>query len=83
MVAASYKLSKYSLNGLTRIMASAVNRKLIKINALCPGWVRTDMGGPNANIGVEEVPENIIWLATLDENGPTGQFFRGKKQIKW
>ncbi|MBO9129510.1 SDR family oxidoreductase [Bacillus sp. 165] len=80
--AGSYKLSKLALNGLTRILASEVSGN-IKINAVCPGWVRTDMGGPNAPRSAEEAARSILWLAELEEDGPNGGFFRDEKRISW
>lgn len=78
----SYKLSKLALNGLTRIIASEVSGN-IKVNAVCPGWVRTDMGGPNASRSAEEAARSILWLAELDEDGPSGGFFRNGQRISW
>lgn len=78
----SYKLSKLALNGLTRILASEVSGN-IKINAVCPGWVRTDMGGPHAPRSAEEAARSILWLAELEEDGPNGGFFRNGKKISW
>lgn len=80
--AGSYKLSKLALNGLTRILASEVSGN-IKINAVCPGWVRTDMGGPNAPRSAEEAASSIVWLAELVEDGPNGGFFRNGQRISW
>ncbi|MBS2971025.1 SDR family oxidoreductase [Metabacillus sp. KIGAM252] len=78
----SYKLSKLALNGLTRQLAAEVSGN-IKINAVCPGWVKTDMGGPHAPRTAEEAARSIMWLAVLDEEGPNGGFFRDGKEIKW
>ena len=80
--AGSYKLSKLALNGLTRIIASEVSGN-IKVNAVCPGWVRTDMGGPNAPRSAEESSRSILWLAELEEDGPSGGFFRNGQRISW
>eukprot|EP01155_Anaeramoeba_flamelloides_P021706 Anaeramoba_flamelloidesa591308_12.p1 GENE.a591308_12~~a591308_12.p1 ORF type:complete len:236 (+),score=44.03 a591308_12:31-738(+) len=80
---ASYNISKFSLNGLTRIFADSVSSQNIKINCMNPGWVRTDMGGQNATRSVKKAPETIIYLSTLDENGPSGEFFQDKKNLKW
>ena len=79
----AYKLSKHSLNALTRMMASAVDGQKIKINSMCPGWVRTKMGGLFATKKVEDAPDTIIWLATLDDNGPTGKFFSDRQEVEW
>jgi NAD(P)-dependent dehydrogenase (short-subunit alcohol dehydrogenase family) len=78
-----YRMSKSALNALTVITAAELGRGTIKINAVCPGWVKTDMGGPNAERSVEKGAETPVWLATLPDDGPTGGFFRDKKRISW
>ena len=78
----AYKLSKYSLNGLTQLVASETNGD-IKINAVDPGWVSTDMGGPSAPRTPKQAAESILWLATIESDGPNGGFFRDGKQIDW
>ena len=80
---AAYRTSKAALNTLTRMVAAAVSGEDILVNSMCPGWVRTDMGGPNAARGVETGAETAIWLAMLPHGGPTGGFFRDKKAIPW
>jgi NAD(P)-dependent dehydrogenase (short-subunit alcohol dehydrogenase family) len=65
------------------MVAAAIAKKGILVNALCPGWVRTDMGGRHAARGVEKGAETAIWLATLPANGPTGGLFRDKKAMAW
>jgi NAD(P)-dependent dehydrogenase (short-subunit alcohol dehydrogenase family) len=79
----AYRASKTALNALTRMFSAATRGQGILVNALCPGWVRTDMGGSNASRGVEKGAETAVWLATLPERGPTGGFFRDKKPIAW
>jgi NAD(P)-dependent dehydrogenase (short-subunit alcohol dehydrogenase family) len=79
----AYRLSKTGLNALTRVMAREVEGAGVKVNAACPGWVRTGMGGPNAARGVEQGAETVVWLATLPDDGPTGGFFRDKRPIPW
>ncbi|MHA1179679.1 MAG: SDR family oxidoreductase [Alphaproteobacteria bacterium] len=79
----AYRLSKSALNALTRITAAELGAREIKINSVCPGWVRTDMGGPHATRTVEHGAETAVWLATLPEDGPTGGFFRDMKPIPW
>ncbi|WP_205685183.1 SDR family oxidoreductase [Peribacillus acanthi] len=78
----SYKLSKFALNGLTRQLAAEIDGN-IKINAVCPGWVRTDMGGPHAPRSVEQAAQSIVWLTEIEEDGPNGGFFRDGQSIKW
>ncbi len=80
---AAYRTSKAALNTLTRMVAAAVSGEDILVNSMCPGWVRTDMGGPNAARGVETGAETAIWLAMLPHGGPTGGFFRDKTAIAW
>ncbi len=79
----AYRMSKTALNALTRITATELASTNIKVNAVCPGWVRTDMGGAEAERPVEIGAETPVWLATLAENGPTGGFFRDKRPIPW
>ncbi len=79
----AYRMSKAALNALTRVTAAELGPALVKVNAMCPGWVRTDMGGPNATRSVEQGAETAVWLATLADNGPTGGFFRDKAPIAW
>ena len=79
----AYRLSKSALNALTRITAAELGAHEIKVNSVCPGWVRTDMGGPHATRTVEHGAETAVWLATLPEDGPTGGFFRDMKPIPW
>ena len=80
---AAYRTSKTALNSLTRMVATAVSGEDILVNSMCPGWVRTDMGGPNAARGVETGAETAIWLAMLPHGGPSGGFFRDKAAIPW
>ncbi len=78
----AYRISKVAMNCLTRILAKEHESKL-RINAICPGWVRTGMGGPGASRSVEEGAETIVWAALLPPDGPTGGFFRDKEPIPW
>ncbi len=79
----SYRVSKAALNALTRIFAAELEGTNIKVNSVCPGWVQTDMGGPDASCTIEDSIDTIIWLATLRDDGPSGGFFRDCKQIPW
>lgn len=81
--APAYRLSKTALNAFTRVLSQELSGTLIKVNAVCPGWVRTDLGGPNASLSVEEGVRGIVWAATLPADGPTGGFFRHGKAIPW
>ncbi|EMJ97525.1 MULTISPECIES: SDR family oxidoreductase [unclassified Leptospira] len=80
---AAYRISKAALNALTRILHSESSGKDIKVNSVCPGWVRTDMGGKSATRSVEHGAETIVWAAQLDKSGPSGVFLRDKKEIPW
>lgn len=79
----AYSVSKASLNALTVMLASELKGTNILVNAVCPGWVRTDMGGSNATRSVEEGAATPVWLATLPDGSPTGYNFFDKKQINW
>lgn len=78
-----YRFSKVALNALTRSLADELRGTDIKINSVCPGWVRTDMGGRGATRSVEEGADTIVWLATLPDDGPSGGFFRDRQPIPW
>lgn len=78
----AYSLSKFALNGLTLMMANALKGSGILVNAICPGWVATDMGGA----GGRAIPlggASVVWGVTLPDDGPSGGFFRDGKPIKW
>jgi NAD(P)-dependent dehydrogenase (short-subunit alcohol dehydrogenase family) len=79
----AYRVSKTSLNALTRILASELRGTGILVNSVCPGWVQTDMGGSGASRAIEEGADTPVWAATLPNNGPTGSFFRDRRQIPW
>jgi NAD(P)-dependent dehydrogenase (short-subunit alcohol dehydrogenase family) len=79
----AYRLSKIALNGLTLMLANAVEGTNVLVNAGCPGWVRTDMGSPNAPRSAQQGAEGLVWLATLPEGGPNGGFFRDRRRINW
>ncbi len=78
----AYRLSKVCLNALTRMWAAELAADRILVNAVCPGWVATDMGGP----GGRPVPEGaagVVWAAALPDDGPSGGFFRDRRPIPW
>ncbi len=78
-----YRISKTALNAVTVILARELEGTNIKVNSVCPGWVRTDMGGDKAPRSPEQGADTIVWLATLPEGGPSGGFFRDRKRINW
>lgn len=77
-----YAVSKAALNAVTVSCARELMPE-VKVNAACPGWVRTRMGGEAADLSPEQGAETPVWLATLADDGPTGAFFRNKTQIDW
>jgi NAD(P)-dependent dehydrogenase (short-subunit alcohol dehydrogenase family) len=81
--APAYSISKAALNAFTRQLAAATNGSGVLVNSADPGWVRTGMGGSNAPRSVEQGADTIVWLATLPDNGPTGEFFSDRKRIEW
>ncbi len=78
----AYSISKATMNALTYKLSQEL-RGDVKVNALCPGWVRTRMGGSKAPRTPEQGAETIVWLATLPKSGPNGGSFRDKKRIPW
>lgn len=80
--AVPYRISKTAMNAITRL-ASGEARGDVMVNAVCPGWVRTELGGAGATRSVTEGAVGIIWAATLPRDGPNGGFFRDGKPIDW
>jgi NAD(P)-dependent dehydrogenase (short-subunit alcohol dehydrogenase family) len=78
-----YRVSKTALNALTRILAEELRADGILVNACCPGWVQTDLGGPGATVTVTEAADTPVWLATLPEDGPTSGFYRNRRPLEW
>jgi len=81
--APAYSLSKAGLNALTRLVAHAGQGRNVLVNAVDPGWVRTDMGGPSATRSLAQGADTIVWCATLPDGGPTGGFFHDRQPIAW
>lgn len=81
---AAYSASKAALNALTMTLNDALPRNSdVKVNAMCPGWVHTRMGGEAAPRTPEEGADTALWLATLPPDGPSGGFFRDRERISW
>src|SRR5215472_9912582 len=79
--ATAYCISKTALNGVTSQLAAALPK--FAVNSVCPGWVRTDMGGSNATRSVAEGASGVVWLATDAPQKLTGKFLRDRKEIPW
>jgi NAD(P)-dependent dehydrogenase (short-subunit alcohol dehydrogenase family) len=77
------RVSKAGLNALVRVLAPRLAARGIAVNAVCPGWVRTDMGGAGASRPVSAGAASVVWAATLPAGGPSGGFFRDGKPIPW
>lgn len=78
----AYTVSKTALNALTKMLAAELRADRILVNAVCPGWVATDMGGPGGR-PVGEGARSVLWAVELPDGGPTGGFFRDGKALAW
>lgn len=78
-----YRISKTSINALTRILDDELSGENILVNSVCPGWVKTAMGGSGATRELPEGADTPVWLATLPDDGPRGKFFRDRKEFAW
>jgi NAD(P)-dependent dehydrogenase (short-subunit alcohol dehydrogenase family) len=81
--APSYCLSKLALNGATIMLAQSLEPKGIVVNAICPGWVQTDMGGTSAPRSPQEGADTAIWLATEVSRDENGKFWRDRQLIAY
>ena len=79
---AAYSISKAALNAVALSLSKDL-AKNVKVNSMCPGWVRTRMGGAGATRTPEESADTAIWLATLPEDGPSGGFCRDRRLVGW
>ena len=79
----TYSVSKALMNAFTRVLARELTGSDRRVNAVCPGWVKTRMGGSSAPRSLEQGASGIVWAATLDSSGPNGGFFRDAKAIRW
>jgi NAD(P)-dependent dehydrogenase (short-subunit alcohol dehydrogenase family) len=78
----AYAVTKAALNALTIMLAAELRGERILVNAVCPGWVGTDMGGPGGR-PVAEGAASVVWAAVLPDDGPTGGFFRDGRPLRW
>ncbi|MCB1123625.1 MAG: SDR family NAD(P)-dependent oxidoreductase, partial [Verrucomicrobiae bacterium] len=81
--APAYSISKTALNAVTCLLANELQHFSIKVNAVSPGWIRTDMGGPGAPGTLEEGSDTIVWLAAEAPASITGQFLRDRESTDW
>jgi len=79
----AYSVSKALMNAFTRVLARELQGTERRVNAVCPGWVKTRMGGSSAPRSLEQGTSGIVWAATLGSGGPSGGFFRDSKAIAW
>ena len=79
----AYRLTKLALNGVTRMLADALKGTNILVNSVHPGWVKTEMGGASAPLSLEDGARNVIWAATLPDDGPQGGFYYDGKAMDW
>lgn len=82
----AYGVTKVGVNALTRVLDRQLSnheREDILVNACCPGWVRTDMGGPNAALSPDQGAETPVYLALLPPGSPSGQFWSRKRKISY
>ena len=78
----AYRISKTGLNAVTKIFSNQTSDAVL-VNSICPGWVKTDMGGKGATRSLEQGISGILWAATLPNDGPNGGFFRDSKKMNW
>ncbi|MEV6108180.1 SDR family oxidoreductase [Streptomyces sp. NPDC051940] len=78
----AYTTTKAALNALTVMLAAELRRDGVLVNAVCPGWVATDMGGPGGR-PVEDGAQSVVWAAVLADDGPSGGFFRDGRPLSW
>lgn len=79
----AYAVSKAAMNAMTLRLARELEGTNVKVNAVCPGWVRTRMGGPEAPRSPESAAADVVWCALLPDDGPTGTLFRDRRPLPW
>lgn len=80
---AAYRISKTALNAVTRIFSAQAQGSSVLVNSVCPGWVKTEMGGPGASREIKQGIKGILWAAQLPPSGPQGGFFRDGEKLNW
>ena len=78
----AYAVTKAALNALTRVLAGDLRSRGVLVNAVCPGWTATDMGGAGGR-PVAEGAASVMWAVNLSDDGPTGGFFRDGRPVPW
>jgi NAD(P)-dependent dehydrogenase (short-subunit alcohol dehydrogenase family) len=81
--APAYSVSKAALNAITRVLAAELLEDGILVNAVSPGWVATDMGGPGAPRSLDQGAESVLWAVWIPDDGPTGGFFSDGEPVPW
>jgi NAD(P)-dependent dehydrogenase (short-subunit alcohol dehydrogenase family) len=82
-VATAYRVSKTALNAYTKSLAAELRPQGVLVNAVCPGWVASDMGGADATRTLEQGADSIFWAIAIDDAGPSGEFFQDGKRMPW
>jgi NAD(P)-dependent dehydrogenase (short-subunit alcohol dehydrogenase family) len=78
----AYSVTKAALNALTRVLAAELRADGVLVNAICPGWTATDMGGRGGR-PVRDGAASVMWAINLPDDGPTGGFFRDGRPLPW
>lgn len=78
-----YRLSKTALNAVTRVFAAELGPRGIRVNSVCPGWVKSDMGGTGATRSLAKGAETVVWLVTDPKATDSGGFWRDQRRIEW
>ncbi len=78
-----YRVSKAALNALTKMLSAEISEFNIQVNSVCPGWVKTAMGGPGAPRTIQQGAETIVWLADGGAGNESGKMFSDKEEIPW